>query len=47
MKATLLLLSLIFFFSCKKKDDKQESFIQPDGGVYGEVFTGGQFHLGH
>ena len=46
MKATLIFLSLIFFFGCKKKDDKQEPFIQPDGGVYGEVFTGGQFHLG-
>jgi len=38
---------LLFFLllGCSKTD-KKEAFVQPDGEVYGQVFTGGQFHLG-
>jgi expansin len=39
----LIFLLPVLIVGCKK--DKNE-FIQPDGEVYGEIFTGGEYHLG-
>jgi expansin len=38
-------LFFILLLGCSKTE-KKEPFVQPDGGVYGQIFTGGQFHLG-
>ncbi len=45
-KHLFFLFLLLSFFSCNKNKNDDGPFVQPDGGVYGEVFTGGQFHLG-
>ncbi len=41
----LLFVSLIVT-SCKKDNNDDSPFIQPDGGIYGDIFEGGEFHLG-
>lgn len=41
-----LLFIIILILSCSKENTSKSPIVQPDGGVYGDIFTGGQFHLG-
>jgi len=46
MKTFIPTLLIILSISACKKDKATQPLVQPDGGVYGEIFTGGEFHLG-
>lgn len=47
LKITYYILFMsVLILSCKKDLNDADPFVQPDGGVYGEVFSGGEYHLG-
>jgi len=43
---SLIICLLAIICSCAKHKENEIPFVQADGGVYGEIFSGGQFHLG-